>query len=199
MNEIDQHVRMRKTRNEITDLNLISDRLHLEEISWNDLEAIHKLHSCPEVDEFNTLGLPDSLDDTRKIIRPWIEARTIIPRSSYTWKILLKKTDLFVGLAGMHLSNDKFRLGEIYFKLLPEHWGMGYATETARLLIRTGFEVLHLHKVEAGVATGNTRSVKVLEKAGMKREGLRRKILPIRGEWVDNYHYAVVEDDEWHR
>jgi hypothetical protein len=31
--------------------------------------------------------------------------------------------------------------------------------------------------------------------AGMTREGLRRKILPIRGEWKDNYHYAIVEDD----
>jgi len=29
----------------------------------------------------------------------------------------------------------------------------------------------------------------------MIREGLRRKILPIRNEWKDNYHYAIVEDD----
>jgi RimJ/RimL family protein N-acetyltransferase len=62
-------------------------------------------------------------------------------------------------------------------------------------LINTGFESFQLHKVEAGVATGNLRSIRVLEKAGMTREGLRRKILPIRGEWVDNYHYAIVEDD----
>ncbi|MDR1201453.1 MAG: GNAT family N-acetyltransferase [Tannerellaceae bacterium] len=48
---------------------------------------------------------------------------------------------------------------------------------------------------EAGVATENIRSIKVLEKSGMIREGLRRKILPIRGEWKDNYHYAIVEND----
>jgi len=28
------------------------------------------------------------------------------------------------------------------------------------------------------------------------REGLRRKVLPIRGEWIDNYHYAIVEGDQ---
>ena len=54
---------------------------------------------------------------------------------------------------------------------------------------------LSLHKVEAGVACENERSIHVLEKSGMIREGLRRKILPIRGEWKDNYHYAIVEDD----
>jgi len=54
---------------------------------------------------------------------------------------------------------------------------------------------MKLHKLEAGVATGNIASVKVLEKTGMIREGLRRKILPIRGKWMDNYHYGIVEDD----
>jgi len=79
--------------------------------------------------------------------------------------------------------------------LLPEHWNNGYATEVSKTLIHYGFENFHLHKVEAGVATGNIRSIRVLEKSGMTREGLRRKILPIRGEWIDNYHYAIVEDD----
>jgi hypothetical protein len=32
------------------------------------------------------------------------------------------------------------------------------------------------------------------EKLGMTGRGLRRKILPIRREWKDNYHYAIVED-----
>ncbi len=45
------------------------------------------------------------------------------------------------------------------------------------------------------MATDNIASVKVLEKAGMENEGVRRKILPIRGEWKDNYHFAIVEDD----
>ena len=58
-----------------------------------------------------------------------------------------------------------------------------------------GFETLKLHRIEAGTAVGNDRSIRVLERIGMKREGIRRKILPIRGEWVDNYHYAILDDD----
>jgi len=60
-------------------------------------------------------------------------------------------------------------------------------------------EKFNLHKVEAGVATENHRSIRVLEKAGMTREGLRRKILPIRGEWKDNYHYAIVEGKKFEK
>jgi RimJ/RimL family protein N-acetyltransferase len=176
-------------------MDLESERLILKEISWDDLEDIHRLHLFPEVDEYNTLGIPKEIEDTKLIIRPLIEEQIKTPRKSYTWKIVLKETNTFIGLKGMSLSCDKFRLGEIYYKLFPDHWGKGYATEVSRMLIMTGFNDFHLHKVEAGVATENIRSIRVLEKSGMKREGLRRKILPIRGEWKDNYHYAIVEDD----
>jgi len=176
-------------------MNLESKRLLLTEISWIDLDAIHRLHSLPEVDEFNTLGIPENIEETKEIMRPLIEGQTEAPRKTYTWKITLKESNTFIGLAGMRLSCDKFKLGEIYYKLLPYHWGKGYATEVSKTLIKTGFEYFHLHKVEAGVATENIKSIKVLEKSGMTREGIRRKILPIRGEWIDNYHYAIVEDD----
>jgi ribosomal-protein-alanine N-acetyltransferase len=176
-------------------MEIITERLILKEISWDDLEDIHRLHSVPEVDEYNTLGIPGDLDETKDLIRKDIEKKTDAPQSRYTWRIMIKHSLDFIGLAGMTLSNDRYSLGEIYYKLLPAYWGKGYATEVAKNLIVVGFDKFKLHKVEAGVACENERSIQVLEKAGMTREGLRRKILPIRGEWKDNYHYAIVEDD----
>ena len=174
---------------------LKSERLVIKEISWDDLDLIHNLHSIPEVDEFNTIGIPTDISKTKELIKPYIEGQKDKNRKLYFWKIELKDTQEFIGIAGMTLSLDKFKLGEIYYKILPDQWGKGYATEVAKLLIKIGFENFNLHRIEAGVATGNIRSIKVLEKIGMKREGLHRKILPIRGKWIDNYHYAIVEDD----
>ncbi|MEL7219689.1 MAG: GNAT family protein [Bacteroidota bacterium] len=77
----------------------------------------------------------------------------------------------------------------------PNHWGSGYATEAVQAILAFGFEQLQLHRIEAGVATANIASIKVLERVGMLREGLCRKILPIRGEWYDNYMYAMLEED----
>ena len=176
-------------------LDLETERLTLSEITLEDLENVHQLNSIPEVDEFNTLGIPKTTEDTKKILIPLIEAQDKVPRNSYMWKITLKETKEFIGVAGFSLSNDKFKLGEIYYKLNPTYWGNGYATELAKSLVLLGFNNFNLHKVEAGVATGNVKSIRVLEKTGMTREGLRRKILPIRGEWIDNYHYAIVEND----
>ena len=57
------------------------------------------------------------------------------------------------------------------------------------------FSELKLHRVEAGCATANIASIKVLKKCGMIKEAQRRKLLPIRGEWFDNFEYAILEED----
>ncbi len=176
-------------------MQILSERLILKEISPADLEIIHHLHSIPQVDEYNTLGIPKDLEETRKIIQPDIEDQNKNPRSRICWKINLKETDEIIGLAGMSLSNNRFKMGEFYYQFYPWFWGNGYATETAKRIIRFGFEEFKLHRIEAGVATKNIASIRVLEKAGMTNEGIRRKILPIRGEWKDNYHFSVLEDE----
>lgn len=176
-------------------MKLETSRLMLKEITESDIPELFTLHTIPEVDEFNTVGLLKNEEETRQIHQCYFDDQKKQTRKLYCWIIRLKKDNQFVGVAGMSLSADRFKMGEIYYKLLPKHWGKGYATETGRALIQVGFDTLKLHRIEAGVATENHKSIKVLEKLGMTREGIRRKILPIRGEWVDNYHYAIVEDD----
>ncbi len=163
-------------------MNIQTARLILREIEWNDLENIHQLHSYPEVDEYNTLGIPKNIKETKEVMKPAIENQNEKIRTLYCWVVEKKKTKKFIGLAGMNAPANRFKIGEIYYKLIPEFWGNGYATEAAKGLVKFGFETLKLHRVEAGVATKNVQSIKVLEKIGMKNEGIRRKILPIRGK-----------------
>ena len=184
---------------DLSQMELNTDRLIIREVTWDDLDDIFILESSPEVDEFNTLGIPDDKNVTREHLRPFIRDQKAKVRKKYCWTIRFQATGKFIGLAGMTLTADRFKMGEIWYNLMPSHWGNGYATEVAKRLIRYGFEDLNLHRIEAGVATENKRSIKVLEKAGMSIEGIRRKILPIRGDWVDNYHYAILEDDPWDR
>ncbi len=174
---------------------LETERLVLREMSWNDLDNIHEFHSIKDVARFNTIGIPKDINVTKEIIRRAIEDQKNKLRSIYGWTINLKKTGDFVGETGISLSNDRFKRGEIHYHTTPKFWGNGYATEVAKRLIQLGFEELGLHRIEAGVATENIGSIRVLEKAGMQREGTRRKILPIRGQWYDNYMYAIVDSD----
>lgn len=60
--------------------------------------------------------------------------------SRFCCKTTLKETGEFIAIAGMKLSNDRFIMGEFYYKLFPEYWGKGLATEMAKALIKFGFE-----------------------------------------------------------
>lgn len=175
--------------------NLTTDRLRLRELDWTDLDDVHQLNSYPEVAEFNTIGIPASRDATREVMEGAVEDRAQNPRTQYAWTIRIRKEGTFVGEAGMSLYPRRYRRCVIFYNLIPAYWGRGYATEVARALITFGFDGLKLHRIEAGAATENVRSVKVLEKIGMTREGLGRKILPTPGGWRDNYSYAILEDD----
>jgi len=172
-----------------------SVRMAFTEITWDDLGYIHQLHSMPEVDEFNTLGIPENIDITREVLRPAIDDQAHAERKLFFWSIRNKESAEFMGIAGLTLAPERFRMGEIFYKLSPSFWHKGYGTETAKSLINFGIDILKLHRIHAGVSTQNKRSIHVLEKSGMTREGLNRKILPVRGEWKDNYHYAILEND----
>jgi [ribosomal protein S5]-alanine N-acetyltransferase len=176
-------------------MDLSTERLILKEITWDDVDLIHKLHLIGEVAEFNTIGIPRHTGDTLEVMLSALEDQHMKIRQHFGWTVWTKDTEEFVGEGGMHLSADRFRRGEIHYSLMPEHWHKGYATEIVRRMIRFGFAELMLHRIQAGVASGNRRSIHVLEKAGMLCEGLRRKNLPLRDGWQDSYLYAILEDD----
>lgn len=88
-----------------------------------------------------------------------------------------------------------FRSGEVWYKLHSNYWGQGIATEAVSEVLRFAFHDLALHRVEAGCAIDNQRSIKVLEKIGMVSEGRKRKSLPLKTGWTDTWEYAILEDD----
>src|SRR5438128_232634 len=58
---------------------------------------------------------------------------------------------------------------EIGWRLLPEFWNRGFATEAALKSLWFGFEVLKLQEIVSFTAVGNVKSQRVMEKIGMKR------------------------------
>ena len=78
----------------------------------------------------------------------------------------------------------------------PTNWSKGIGKHALQLWIKDLFTAKK-ELVRLGLTTwsGNLGMICLAEKLGMKREGHHRKILPIRGEWVDNYSYAMLEED----
>ncbi|MEZ7500275.1 GNAT family N-acetyltransferase [Flavobacterium sp. Arc3] len=177
-------------------MELISLRLKLRLIDNGDLDAIHILHSLPETDEFNALGIPENSAETSSIITPWIAANQEEDIQIYTFAIEESTTNQFIGLFGLKLGAKKYRRGEVWYKLHVDYWGKGYGTEALNRILDFGFEDLKLHRIQAGCAVDNIGSIKVLEKAGMLREGRGRQLLPLKSGWSDNFEYAILETDD---
>lgn len=176
-------------------MNLQTQRLLITEINLGDVADIHDLHSKPEVVEFNTLGIPKELDETKEVLRSVLEDQKRSKRTKFGWAVRLRGSGEFVGEIGLNLWPEKWQMGEVFYNLVPEQWGNGYAYESVKRVLQFGFEDLGLHRIEAGVATENVRSIRLLEKLGMQCEGRRRAILPIRGAWKDNFHYSLLDSD----
>ncbi len=175
---------------------LHSIRLNIELVEISDIKAIHNLHSRPEVDKFNTLGIPKNIKETELITMPWILENEKQEPKVFTFSIK-RKVDLnFLGLIALKLGNSKYKSAEAWYKLHPDYWGNGFATEALQEIIRFGFDTLKLHRIEAGCAIKNNASINVLKKAGMIREGRKRKVLPLKTGWADNFEYAILQTDK---
>lgn len=73
--------------------------------------------------------------------------------------------------------------------------GQGHATAAVRETVRIAFAELGLHRVQAAVIPRNGASVRVLEKAGFRREGLAERYLSIAGVWEDHLLFAITSDE----
>jgi ribosomal-protein-alanine N-acetyltransferase len=101
-------------------------------------------------------------------------------------------------LGGITLGNIRHGVaqsGHIGYWIGERFAGRCFMAEALDLLAGHAFETLKLHRIEAACIPANSRSIRVLEKAGFQREGLLRSYLRINGVWQDHYLYALISED----
>ncbi|MFT5336056.1 MAG: ribosomal-protein-alanine N-acetyltransferase [Luteibaculaceae bacterium] len=165
----------------------------------SDLSAIHKLLSWPETDKYNALGIPANMDETKLLVARWMRNNDLKSTKNFTFAIENTQGHIFMGLFGLNLGNIKYKRGEVWFKIHPDFWNQGFATEVLERMLDFGFSTLQLHRIQAGCAVENKASIQVLEKVGMVREGRGRQVLPLKSGWSDNFEYAILESDDRNR
>jgi len=101
-------------------------------------------------------------------------------------------------VGGITLGNIRHGVsqsGQVGYWMGERHAGKGYMSEAIGLVASYAFDTLRLHRIEAACIPDNARSIRVLEKAGFRREGLLRSYLRINGSWQDHYLYALIAGD----
>jgi RimJ/RimL family protein N-acetyltransferase len=173
---------------------LAGRRITLREITEDDAADIHAYASHPLVASRVLDDAPSDVRTFREIIKTWLAGDPRHQRMHYRLGVVVD--DRLIGMAVLAVVSAEHRRGEIGYVIHPDWWGRGIATEAAELLLELGFQKLGLHRIEATTRPDNTASWHVLEKIGMRREGLIRDHMFLRGAWVDSLTYAILETDE---
>lgn len=172
---------------------LRTKRLVLRPFHAADAEAMFPYTSDPRVTKFVRFRTHRSLAETRAAIRM---IRT--GKAFQAWAITLRQGGELIGACGFVAPKVEHARGEIGYWLGPQHWGKGYAAEAAKAVIGYGFQKLRLNRIEAVCSPENPPAARVLEKAGMKYEGLLRQYERIKGRFIDLQMYSMLRS-EWRK
>lgn len=151
-------------------MSLISEtqRLKLVEVTIDDVDLLYQLTGNKDVMRY----FPKTLNygDTKKMIRKILDHYR--KYGHCFWKVLLKPKDEFLGIAGLlHQEIDGKVETEIAFRIRPEHWNNGYATEAANACKDYGETVLRKRGFVSLIHIQNNASKQVAQKLGARRSG----------------------------
>jgi [ribosomal protein S5]-alanine N-acetyltransferase len=80
-----------------------------------------------------------------------------------------------------------------------ERAGNAYVSEAVVVVFKFAFEQLQLHRLEICIVPRNTRSLRVVDKLGLRCEGIAERYLEIAGTWEDHVRYAITAEEWWDR
>ena len=167
-----------------------TDRLVLRPFEIADAPRVQALAGAAEVYR-TTLNVPHPYEDG--MAERWIasHASTFYGGRGVNFAMTLTSDGTLIGSVSLGVT-PAHRRGELGYWVGVPYWGNGYCTEAAQATVRYGFEGLGLHKVTSRHMVGNEASGRIMEKAGMTREGLLRDEIWKDGRFYDLVVYGLV-------
>lgn len=102
-----------------------------------------------------------------------------------------------VGVIGLVLQNDVYRKNaEIGYWLGEAYWGQGIMTKAIVQFVNSSFKLFDLFRIYAGVFEDNKGSIRVLEKAGFKREAIFEKGAFKNGRYINEHRYVIFDQNK---
>ena len=171
---------------------LRTSRLLLRPFRGPDLPEIVRLAGHPQI-AAATLYVPHPYAPSDA--ETWLgnHAPAAAAGTGFTFAITTREGRL-VGAMGLDVV-PRHRRAELGYWIGVEHWGRGVATEAAAAVLGFGFETLGLNRIEAHCFVGNRVSARVLEKLGMRFEGILRQHVVKDGTPRDGLFYAILASD----
>ncbi|MFM2374580.1 MAG: hypothetical protein RLZZ234_575 [Candidatus Parcubacteria bacterium] len=174
---------------------IVAPRFTLRPFVEEDCESLQKAINDERVArKVTNIPFPYTLMHAREWIRKtesWVTADS-------------KRVDFAIVVDGKVCGSVSFinidgHKAQVSYWLTQNLWGKGIVPEALSHLLRFGFEEMGLVRIYAYVYTENTKSARVLEKAGFQFEGIHRKewrkMIERKYQYFNSNYYAIVKED----
>lgn len=79
--------------------------------------------------------------------------------------------------------------------IAPNFAGKEITPTAVALTIDYLLNIVGLHRVEIDIRPENSASLRIVEKLGLRYEGLKERYIHINGDWRDHYIFAITQEE----
>lgn len=174
---------------------LETERLYLRQVALSDAADIAEIALNPEVTRSTGLFPPvNTIEDVEKFIVKFLigdSKNNNGPAYPLAWAMVEKQSGKVTGLVTFVSCSTVHLRAELGYAASPLYWNKGYMTEACKAII-TYMQGSGIVRIQATADPVNVASQRVLEKLGMKLEGILRSYMVVQGERRDRNMYALV-------
>lgn len=177
--------------------NMETERLILRKFKESDVDTFFNYRTNPKVVMYQSEGWVNyKHEQAVEFVKKQMNFEPGIRDTWFQIAIELKDTGNLIGDIAIHTLPEDINQVEIGFSLNPIYQNKGFGIEAVKRLIEYIFNVLNMHRVIAITDARNKPSVKLLEKVGFRKEGHFIKNAWYKGEYTDEYFFALLKE-EW--
>jgi aminoglycoside 6'-N-acetyltransferase len=173
-----------------------SERLVIRRFRAEDAASLAAYRSDAAIARYQSWDTPFSQEQARSFIDGLAAADPDAPGEWFQFALIEAVTGVHIGDVAAGVDADDPRLATIGVTLATSAQGRGYAGEAVAWLLDYLFLERHKHRVTADCDVRNSKVVALLEHLQMRREAHHLQSSWWKGEWVDEYVYALLAR-EW--
>ncbi len=170
---------------------LITQRLVLRAITFDDIQDMFEMRSDPRVMQYIPRPIAQTEEDAKAVIQMLLT--TMEQKEGLVWGISFRNDTKLLGLIGyFRLKHTDFR-AEIGYQLNAKFWQQGIAYETLVPVLNFGFNTMNCHSIEAVIDPDNIGSERVLQKCGFVKEAHFKENCFWDGRFLDSVIYSKLK------
>jgi ribosomal-protein-alanine N-acetyltransferase len=180
-------------------LHITTERLILKPHTPNSLVWLNTTFNNPDENYFDSddppKERPETLDETGKLLDRILNRPPDADIIDYA--IHKKDSGELIGCGMIALINRYNRRCELGIGLgwNKDNWGKGYASETLQAIVAYCFTELGLNRIGAEIYEFNAPSIRLFERNGFRREGVKRQYILKKGVFKDEFLYCLLRED----